>query len=129
LIDCEEIENDSAQGSAVFGRMADVGLVVVFVECGVQDPVAAVLDAPMLTDVTQERGGRFVEAADVVTDFPTDFVAVELGGLGFHVNQTAEIAPFSADLAIHPVEAMQAGRPPDQSDLLGLRGIRACCDH
>jgi len=22
-------------------------------------------------------------------------------------------------------EAMQAGRPPDQSDLLGLRGIRA----
>jgi hypothetical protein len=26
-------------------------------------------------------------------------------------------------------EVMQAGRPPDQSDLLGLRGIRALFDH
>ena len=59
--------------------MPDVGLVVVFAEGCVQDPVAAVLDAPMLTDVTLECAGRFVEAADVVTNFPTDFVAAELG--------------------------------------------------
>jgi hypothetical protein len=86
--------------------MADVGLVVVFAEGGVQDPVAAVLDAPMLPDVALKRGRGFVEAADVVTHFPADFVAVELGRLRFHVNQAAEIAPFPADPGIHPVEAM-----------------------
>ena len=86
--------------------MADVGLVVVFAEGGVQDPVAAVLDAPMLTNVALERGRGFVEAADVVTDFSVDFVAVELSHLGFDVNQAAEIAPFSADLGVHPVEAV-----------------------
>ena len=86
--------------------MADVGLVVVFAEGCVQDPVAAVLDAPMLTDVALERGGRFVEAAEVVTDFSADFVAVESGRVGFDVNQAAEIAPFSADLGVHPVEAV-----------------------
>jgi hypothetical protein len=47
-----------------------------------------------------------INASDAVTHFPTDFVAVELGRLGFYVNQAAEIAPFPADL-------------------LGLRGIRA----
>ena len=79
---------------------------MVFAEGGVQDPVTAVLDAPMLTDVALKRGGRFVEAAEVVADFPAHFVAVELGGLGFHVNEAVEVAPFSPDPGIHPVEAM-----------------------
>lgn len=86
--------------------MPDVGLVVVFTECGVQYPVTTVLDAPMLTDVALERSGRFIEAADIVTNFPADFVTVELGRLCFHVNQAAEIAPFSPDFLVHPVEAM-----------------------
>ena len=62
-IEFEEIENDPAQDTQVFGCMPDVGLVVVLAECGVQDPVAAVFDAPMLTDVALERTSRFVEAA------------------------------------------------------------------
>ena len=45
--------------------MADVGLVVVFAEGGVQNPVAAVFDATMLTNVALERGRGFVEADDL----------------------------------------------------------------
>lgn len=86
--------------------MAGVGLVVVFAEGRVQDPVAAVLDAPVLPDVALKSGGRFVETAEVVAHFPAYLVAVELGRLGFHVNQAAEIAPFCTDSGIHPVESM-----------------------
>lgn len=105
-VDFEEIEDDPAQGFEVFGRMANGGLVVVSAEYGFQNPVAAVLDTPMLTDVALERGGRFIEAAYAVTDFTADFVTVELGALGFDVNQAEEIAPFSSDLGVHPLEAV-----------------------
>lgn len=86
--------------------MADEVFVVVFAECGFQNPVAAVLDTPMLTNLALERGGRFVEGADVVAGFTADFIAVELGGLGFDVNQAEEIAPFSSDLGVHPVDGV-----------------------
>lgn len=44
-IEFEEIENDSSQGSEVLGGIPYIGWVVVFAECGVQDPVTGVLDA------------------------------------------------------------------------------------
>lgn len=118
-IEFEEIENDPAQGTQVFGGMPDVGLVVLLAECGVQDPVAAVFDAPMLTDVALERTSR-VEAADVVADFPADFVAVKLARVGFHVNQAAQISQFPQDFDIHLVETMVVRDTPRNDAAVGF---------
>lgn len=84
--------------------MADIALGLGFVEGRVQDPLADVFDAPMRKDVALKRGSRSIDTAGVATTLLPDFVTVESGRLGLQMDQAAEMALFSSDFGIDPVE-------------------------
>lgn len=109
----EDVEDDPAQGAEVLRRVADVGLVVVFPESRVQNPMAAVLDAPVAADGLLEILRILFPAADVVSPFP---LPLRAGGcapaVGFHNGETGQRGPFGFHFRI---EHSEVGRGQDRA--------------
>lgn len=102
----EGVVCDAAHGGVILGSVLLPGLVVVFPEQGVQDPVATVLDGPVVADVGLELGGLYVlEAGDVVMGFDFAFRPAMVAVAADH-DEGFQAGPCAADVGIHPFEVM-----------------------
>ena len=100
----EGVVGDALHGGVILGSVLLPRLVVVFPEQGVQNPVAAVLNGPVVADVGLELGGLFVlEAGDVVVGFHIAFRPAVIAVAADH-DEGFLAGPGAADVGIHPFE-------------------------